>query len=228
MRSHSPGLRGRALKAALALAVGAPLVMLGVGAAGRRRRRSSRTPTATSRRRRSSRSWTRMVMPSAQSVWDAVAVDVTEKGTIEKKPQNDEEWAALRGTAVTLAEATNLLDRAGPPRGAAGHGFREPRFRADAREDRRAAEEPAPRLDRARARAARGRDGGVARDRRQEHRRRSPTPAARSTRRAKAATCSSGIPSREVARSLDLAEAGAARGSGFDAAPFAALPRAVC
>jgi hypothetical protein len=50
-----------------------------------------------------------MVMPSAQIIWDAVAVDVTEKGTIEKTPQTDEDWAKLRATAVTLAEATNLL-----------------------------------------------------------------------------------------------------------------------
>jgi hypothetical protein len=49
------------------------------------------------------------IMPSAQIIWDAVAVDVTEKGTIEKTPQTDEDWATLRWTAVTLAEATNLL-----------------------------------------------------------------------------------------------------------------------
>ena len=50
-----------------------------------------------------------IVMPSAQALWDAVGVDVTAQGQIEKKPQNDEEWAALRAQAVTLAEATNLL-----------------------------------------------------------------------------------------------------------------------
>ena len=50
-----------------------------------------------------------MVMPSAQILWDAVAVDVTEKGTVEKTPQTDEDWQKLRWTAVTLAEATNVL-----------------------------------------------------------------------------------------------------------------------
>ena len=50
-----------------------------------------------------------IVMPSAQAIWDSTGVDVTSQGTIEKKPQNDEEWAALRAQAVTLAEATNLL-----------------------------------------------------------------------------------------------------------------------
>jgi cytochrome c556 len=50
-----------------------------------------------------------IVMPAAQALWDAVGVDVTEKGEIEKKPETDEQWAALRAAAVTLAEATNSL-----------------------------------------------------------------------------------------------------------------------
>jgi cytochrome c556 len=50
-----------------------------------------------------------IVMPAAQQIWDAVAVDVTEKGTIEKKPQTDEDWEKLRWQAITLIEATNLL-----------------------------------------------------------------------------------------------------------------------
>ncbi|HUQ51112.1 MAG TPA: hypothetical protein VM692_02755 [Gammaproteobacteria bacterium] len=50
-----------------------------------------------------------MVMPSAQQLWDAVGVDVSEKGSIEKKPETDEQWAQLRAAAVTLVEATNAL-----------------------------------------------------------------------------------------------------------------------
>ena len=50
-----------------------------------------------------------MVMPAAQQLWDAVGVDVTEKGEIDKKPETDEQWAALRGAAITLAEATNAI-----------------------------------------------------------------------------------------------------------------------
>src|SRR5262245_40293292 len=50
-----------------------------------------------------------IVMPTAQKIWDAVGVDVTAQGQIEKKPQNDDEWAELRAAAVTLAEATNAL-----------------------------------------------------------------------------------------------------------------------
>ncbi len=50
-----------------------------------------------------------IVMPAAQTIWDSVAVDVTEKGTVEKGPVTDEDWEKLRQTAVTLAESTNLL-----------------------------------------------------------------------------------------------------------------------
>jgi hypothetical protein len=50
-----------------------------------------------------------IVMPAAQAVWDSVAVNVTEKGIIETKPQTDEDWAKLRWQAVTLIESTNLL-----------------------------------------------------------------------------------------------------------------------
>lgn len=50
-----------------------------------------------------------IVMPSAQAIWDAVGVDVTAQGQIEKKPETEEQWAALRASAVTLAEATNSL-----------------------------------------------------------------------------------------------------------------------
>ena len=50
-----------------------------------------------------------MVMPAAQQLWDAVGVDVTAQGEIEKKPETDEQWAQLRAAAVTLAEASNAL-----------------------------------------------------------------------------------------------------------------------
>jgi hypothetical protein len=108
MTSHSPGLRGRALKTALTLAIGTPLVLFGAGAQSQatavKPDANGYIPQATIIEIMDS-----MVMPSAQLVWDAVAVDVTDKGTVEKTPQTDEDWAALRNTAVTLAEATNLL-----------------------------------------------------------------------------------------------------------------------
>jgi cytochrome c556 len=50
-----------------------------------------------------------MVMPAAQVLWDAVGVDVTEKGEIQTKPETDEDWAKVRAAAITLAEAANTM-----------------------------------------------------------------------------------------------------------------------
>jgi hypothetical protein len=50
-----------------------------------------------------------MVGPRADSIWNAVAVSVTEKGPETKAPKNDEEWANLRYEAVTLSEAMNSI-----------------------------------------------------------------------------------------------------------------------
>jgi cytochrome c556 len=50
-----------------------------------------------------------VVMPTAQRLWDSVAVNVTEQGIIEKAPKTDEDWAEVRGDALTLAEMANAL-----------------------------------------------------------------------------------------------------------------------
>jgi hypothetical protein len=50
-----------------------------------------------------------MVMSAAGALWDAVGVDVSAQGQVEKKPETDEQWAQLRAAAVTLAEAANAL-----------------------------------------------------------------------------------------------------------------------
>jgi hypothetical protein len=50
-----------------------------------------------------------VVDPIADRVFDAVAVDVTEKGVVEHRPTTDEDWASVRQGAVTLAESSNLL-----------------------------------------------------------------------------------------------------------------------
>jgi hypothetical protein len=50
-----------------------------------------------------------MVMPQAQTIWDAVSTAVTEKGVETKAPSNDEEWANIRHSAVTVSEAMNLI-----------------------------------------------------------------------------------------------------------------------
>jgi hypothetical protein len=50
-----------------------------------------------------------MIDPAADSIWNAVVTEVTSAGTTERAPSSDEEWAALRGHAITLIESTNLL-----------------------------------------------------------------------------------------------------------------------
>ena len=50
-----------------------------------------------------------MLDPAVDEIWDAVGYIVTAEGTFEKKPANDEEWAAVRAHAIVLAESGNLL-----------------------------------------------------------------------------------------------------------------------
>jgi hypothetical protein len=46
---------------------------------------------------------------AADTVWLSVTTIATDKGLIETTPQNEEEWAKVRGGAIQLAEAANLL-----------------------------------------------------------------------------------------------------------------------
>ena len=50
-----------------------------------------------------------MVDPSADVIWESVATYVSAKGIEEKFPKNDEEWAAVRRSAITLLESSNVL-----------------------------------------------------------------------------------------------------------------------
>jgi hypothetical protein len=50
-----------------------------------------------------------VVDTSADVVWLSVTTEVNEKGVIDTRPVNDEEWNRVRHGAVTLAEAANLL-----------------------------------------------------------------------------------------------------------------------
>ena len=50
-----------------------------------------------------------MVDPSAGVLWDSVAMIVSAEGTEERQPRTDEVWTTVHRSAVTLAEATNLL-----------------------------------------------------------------------------------------------------------------------
>jgi hypothetical protein len=50
-----------------------------------------------------------MIDPPADAIWESVVTIVTDQGIEEIVPETDEDWAALRGHAVTLLESTNLL-----------------------------------------------------------------------------------------------------------------------
>jgi hypothetical protein len=50
-----------------------------------------------------------VIDPAADELWDATGWIVTASGTEERKPQTDADWAAVRGHAITLTEAGNLL-----------------------------------------------------------------------------------------------------------------------
>jgi hypothetical protein len=50
-----------------------------------------------------------MVDPSADVLWESVAVIISANGTEERQPRTEEEWTDLRRHAVQLVEATNLL-----------------------------------------------------------------------------------------------------------------------
>jgi hypothetical protein len=52
---------------------------------------------------------TSVIDPEADVLWNSVATIVSRKGTEERAPKTDEEWAAVRRSAVQLVEATNLL-----------------------------------------------------------------------------------------------------------------------
>jgi hypothetical protein len=50
-----------------------------------------------------------MVMPGANDLWSAVSSSVTAKGVEEKAPKTEQEWNDIRGKAITLIEASDLI-----------------------------------------------------------------------------------------------------------------------
>jgi hypothetical protein len=50
-----------------------------------------------------------VIDPNVDVVWNAVKTDIDHGKQIEHAPANDEEWAAVRHSAVTVSEGTNLL-----------------------------------------------------------------------------------------------------------------------
>lgn len=52
---------------------------------------------------------TSVIEPAADGLWDAVGTVISVEGVEELRPASDEEWAAVRNAAVTVAESGNLL-----------------------------------------------------------------------------------------------------------------------
>jgi hypothetical protein len=50
---------------------------------------------------------------NADWLWDAVSTEVSAKGVIDKRPRTDEDWKEARNHAISLLEATNLLQMPG-------------------------------------------------------------------------------------------------------------------
>ncbi len=50
-----------------------------------------------------------VVYPHADVVWDSVGTIITAEGTNEIRPRSQEEWDAVARSALTIAEAGNLL-----------------------------------------------------------------------------------------------------------------------
>lgn len=50
-----------------------------------------------------------IVDPLTDVIWDAVGTQVTGDGTVEIRPETEEEWTAVRNSALMLAESGNLL-----------------------------------------------------------------------------------------------------------------------
>jgi hypothetical protein len=50
-----------------------------------------------------------IVDPVSDDVFDAVSIDATPQGVVEKKPVNDDDWLKVERAALTLAESSNLL-----------------------------------------------------------------------------------------------------------------------
>ena len=50
-----------------------------------------------------------MVMPSADALWNSVSSSVTDKGIVEKAPETAQDWLDIRGRAITIIEASDLI-----------------------------------------------------------------------------------------------------------------------
>jgi hypothetical protein len=101
------------------------LVLVGTGC-NRREERAPEPqfkPTATVRD-----IMTSIIDPGADVLWNSVATIVSLTATEERAPKTDEEWQAVRRSAVQLVEATNLLRVPGRHVARAGEKSQNPRI----------------------------------------------------------------------------------------------------
>ena len=47
--------------------------------------------------------------PAANAYWESVGTVTDKRGTVEKTPRTDDEWAAVRNAATVVAESGNLM-----------------------------------------------------------------------------------------------------------------------
>ncbi len=67
-----------------------------------------------------------VIDPNVDVVWNAVKTDIDHGKQIEHAPKTDEEWAAVRHSALTVAEGANLLMMPGRPVAPPGAGSLSP------------------------------------------------------------------------------------------------------
>jgi hypothetical protein len=88
----------------LTVLVGVSIVAVACGGRPQGQPQAAYRPTATVKDIMDS-----IVDPDADVLWNSVATIVTLTGTEEREPKTDEEWTAVRRSAIKLVEATNLL-----------------------------------------------------------------------------------------------------------------------
>jgi cytochrome c556 len=54
-----------------------------------------------------------IVDPSADTLWDSVAYIASTQGIEDRRPRTEDEWKAVRTSAITLIESANLLSMPG-------------------------------------------------------------------------------------------------------------------
>lgn len=50
-----------------------------------------------------------VIDPNIDPIWNSISTEITAEGTIEKRPETDEDWTTLRNHAISLREVSNLL-----------------------------------------------------------------------------------------------------------------------